>query len=103
MDGLSLYPFLTGTKTGWLTGRGPRHILVETSQLQTAARVFWSIREGNLVYTEYNNGDREFYNLTTDPDEMRSRHNDPATASARRRLRARLVAMKTCVGPVACW
>jgi N-acetylglucosamine-6-sulfatase len=103
MDGLSLYSFLTGAKTSWLTGRGPRHILVETSQLQTADRVFWSIREGNLVYTEYNNGDREFYNLKTDPDEMRSRHNDPATASARRRLKARLAAMKACVGPVACW
>jgi len=103
MDGRSLYPFLSGGRTAWLSGNGPRHLLVEDSPLGPASTVFWSIRRAQYVYTEYANGDREFYNRNTDPDMLTSRHNDPATAKVRGALAKRLAAMKTCHGPVACW
>jgi hypothetical protein len=56
-----------------------------------------------LVYTEYANGNREYYNLHTDPDELTSRHNDPATAKNRLKLHNSLTKLVTCVGPTACW
>jgi N-acetylglucosamine-6-sulfatase len=103
MDGRSLYPFLSGVRTAWLSGNGPRHLLVEDSPGGTASTIFWSIRRAQYVYTEYANGDREFYNRNADPDMLTSRHNDPATATLRQALARRLAAMKTCRGPVACW
>jgi arylsulfatase A-like enzyme len=99
VDGRSLWPLLQG-QTEWAT---PRHVMVEDSPRGVAGTVFWSIRKGKYVYTEYANGDREFYDLAKDSAQMTSRHNDPAYASIRTRLAQRLAAMKTCTGPTACW
>ncbi|HET9514725.1 MAG TPA: sulfatase [Gemmatimonadales bacterium] len=99
MDGRSLWPLLQGQAT-WAT---PRHVLVEDSPLGGAASVFWSIRKAKFVYTEYANGDREFYDLAKDSAQVASRHADPAYAAIRLRLAKRLAAMKTCRGPTACW
>jgi N-acetylglucosamine-6-sulfatase len=76
-------------------------VMVEDSPLGGAASVFWSIRQGKYVYTEYANGDREFYDLAIDSAEVASRHADPAYATIRQRLAAHLAAMKTCSGPTA--
>jgi N-acetylglucosamine-6-sulfatase len=103
MDGRSLSPFLTGARTGWSTGLGPRHVLVDGGPNDRLAKMFWSIKRGVYVYTEYDNGDRELYNLRNDPDQLTSRHNAPALAPVRSALATRLAAMKTCVGPIACW
>jgi arylsulfatase A-like enzyme len=103
MDGRSLFPFLTGGQTAWLSGNGPRHLLVETNPGAGAGRRWASVRQGDLVYTEYANGNREYYNLHTDPDELTSRHNDPATAKNRLKLHNSLTKLVTCVGPTACW
>ena len=101
MDGRSLLPFLSGGQTTW--PNGPRHVLVEDSQLGTAPSVFWSIRRGRYVYTEYANGDRELYDLTTDSAQVKSQHATAGLATIRRQLAARLAAMKSCRGPAACW
>jgi arylsulfatase A-like enzyme len=100
MDGTSLWPLLSGAQN-W--SKANRHLLVEDSQLGDAASVFWSIRRGKYVYTEYKNGDRELYDLTADPAQVSSRHADPAYATVRRALANKLAIMKTCKGSTACW
>jgi N-acetylglucosamine-6-sulfatase len=102
MDGRSLWPLLQG-QTTWSTANGPRHLLVEDSPRGGAASVFWSIRRGKYVYTEYANGDRELYDLSIDPAQVASRHTDFGYANVRRGLASRLAAMKSCSGPTACW
>jgi hypothetical protein len=77
--------------------------MVEDSPLGGAATVFWSIRQGRYVYTEYGNGDRELYDLAVDSAEVASRHANPAYAAIRIRLADHLATMKTCAGPTACW
>jgi N-acetylglucosamine-6-sulfatase len=101
MDGRSLWPLLHG-QSSWGTSPG-RYVMVEDSQLGGAASVFWSIRQGRYVYTEYANGDRELYDLNVDSAEVQSRHANTAYASIRTRLANHLAAMKTCSGPTSCW
>jgi N-acetylglucosamine-6-sulfatase len=103
MDGRSLDPFLTGGQTTWSTANGVRHVLVEDSRLGTAATRFWSMKRGAYVYTEYDNGNRELYDLRVDSAQVASRHADAAYAKVRRQLATRLTAMKTCSGPTTCW
>jgi N-acetylglucosamine-6-sulfatase len=55
------------------------------------------------VYTEYDNGNRELYDLRIDSAQVGSRHADQGYAKVRRQLATRLAAMKTCSGPTACW
>ena len=51
------------------------------------------------MYAEYNNGDRELYDLQNDPYELQSLHNRPAYASVRRRSRPASTSCKNCAGP----
>jgi arylsulfatase A-like enzyme len=101
MDGRSLWPFLSGGQTTW--SDGARHVLVEDSPRGNASTVFWSIKRGKYVYTEYANGDRELYDLVADSAQVASRHASSTYANVRRQLATRLAAMKTCKGPTACW
>jgi arylsulfatase A-like enzyme len=59
---------------------------------------FTAIRVAGYVYAEYDNGDRELYDLARDPFQLQSRHADPAYAGIRGRLAARLAALRTCRG-----
>jgi N-acetylglucosamine-6-sulfatase len=102
MDGRSLWPLLQGQNIWSATGEA-RHIMVEDSPRGGLATVFWSIRQGKYVYTEYGNGDRELYDLSADSAQLTSRHADPAYAGVRGALANRLAVMKTCSGPAACW
>lgn len=102
MDGRSLVPFLSGERTTW-GGPGARHVLVEDSPSGGPANRFWSIKRGPYVYTEYDNGDRELYDLNVDSAQVASRHADEAYAKIRRQLAKRLAALKSCQGPSACW
>jgi arylsulfatase A-like enzyme len=101
MDGRSLWPLLQG-QSSWGTPPG-RYVMVEDSPLGGPASVFWSIRQGKYVYTEYANGNRELYDLGVDSAEVASRHADPAYTAIRRRLADHLAAMKACAGPTSCW
>ncbi len=57
-----------------------------------------AIRTERYVYAEYNNGDRELYDLQNDPYELRSLHDDPAYASVKATLRHRLHMLRACRG-----
>jgi hypothetical protein len=44
------------------------------------------LRTGRYAYFRYANGEKELYDLATDPLELRSRYHDPAYAPVRRDL-----------------
>lgn len=56
------------------------------------------VRAPTDVYLQYANGEREYYDLTTDPYQLVSRHADASTASRRTALAALLNQLKTCSG-----
>ena len=68
-----------------------REILVEEP-------TYKAIRTERYVYAEYNNGDRELYDLQNDPYELQSLHNSPAYASVRQVLANRLHKLRKCAG-----
>ena len=51
------------------------------------------------MYAEHGTGEKELYDLKEDPFELRSRHNDPAYATVRTQLAARLRQLQNCAGP----
>ena len=53
------------------------------------------------MYVEYNNGDRELYDLQNDPYELQSLQNAPAYASVRQTLKTRLHGLENCAGRAA--
>jgi arylsulfatase A-like enzyme len=59
---------------------------------------FDAIRSRNLLYAEYQNGDRELYDLRKDPDELQSQHANPAYDRIKNALAARLHNLVTCAG-----
>jgi len=56
-----------------------------------------AVRTGTYKYVEYDNGERELYDLSSDPYELESQHDsvDPALV---RELQSRLEALKECAG-----
>ena len=60
------------------------------------------MRTQSSLYVEYADGEREFYDLRTDPSEL---HNLASTLAPETlgRLHAQLLAMKGCQGDQACW
>jgi N-acetylglucosamine-6-sulfatase len=56
------------------------------------------VRTKRYVYAEYGSGERELYDLRSDPHELQSRHDDPAYATVRERLARRLVQLRSCAG-----
>jgi arylsulfatase A-like enzyme len=87
MDGRSLIPVAQNPAI-----EQERELLIEQPNLA-------AIRTGHHIYAEYKNGEKELYDLSNDPFELRSRHADPAYASTRAQLAARLHELKTCAGP----
>ncbi len=87
MDGRSLIPEAAdpGIERG-------RELLVEQPSFQ-------ALRTGRYMYAEYTSGERELYDLRNDPYELHSRHDDPAYASVRSKLAARLRLLRDCSGP----
>lgn len=91
MDGRALQPFGAKPATNW-----PRDVLLETGG--GAQNRYVAVRTHRYVYAEYANGDRELYDLQTDPQQLTSRHNDPALASIRATLASRLAQLRACKG-----
>jgi N-acetylglucosamine-6-sulfatase len=87
MDGRSLIPVVQqpGIEQG-------RELLVEQPNLA-------AIRTESYIYAEHSTGERELYDLTVDPFELTSRHDDPAYAAVRAQLAARLHELQVCAGP----
>jgi N-acetylglucosamine-6-sulfatase len=86
MDGRSLLPLVRHPATD-----RNREILVEEP-------TYKAIRTERYMYIEYNNGDRELYDLQKDPYELQSLHNSPAYASVKATLAHRLRQLKHCSG-----
>ncbi len=57
-----------------------------------------AIRTGRWVYVEYDSGERELYDLQTDPQQLDSRDGDPQLAEVRATLAARLAKLRHCSG-----
>jgi N-acetylglucosamine-6-sulfatase len=87
IDGLSLIP--VAQQPGIEQGR---QLLVEQHNLA-------AIRTASHIYAEYSNGEKELYDLSVDPFELDSRHDDPAYALVQAELAARLHELQVCAGP----
>jgi N-acetylglucosamine-6-sulfatase len=87
MDGLSLIPVAQnpGIESG-------RELLIEEPS-------FEAIRTERYMYAEHNTGEKELYDLQSDPFELQSRHDDPAYASVEAQLAAHLHVLQSCGGP----
>jgi hypothetical protein len=91
MDGRSLLPLAADDGLQW-----GRDLLLEDGTSGKLTR-FRGVRTSRYLYAHYANGDREFYDLERDPDELRS----SLTAENRRTrssLKRRLVRLITCRG-----
>jgi N-acetylglucosamine-6-sulfatase len=110
-DGRSLLPLLDGTTPAdWrdaivVEHHGPDRSGSDPDYQQPAAgnpRTYEAMRTHGYLYVEYNNGEREFYDLRADPFEL---NNVAGTLTSQERalLHADLRAMETCHGGPACW
>jgi len=72
-----------------------RDLLVDNTP---GAGHFDAIRSRNFLYAEYQNGDRELYDLQKDPYELQSQHANPACDQIKAALAARLHSLVTCGG-----
>ncbi|MGH2975646.1 MAG: sulfatase family protein, partial [Solirubrobacterales bacterium] len=86
MDGTSLLPVAAtpGVEKG-------RALLIEEP-------TFEAIRTAGFMYAEHDTGERELYNLKTDPFELTNRAGDPSYASIEAGLATRLHDLETCEG-----
>src|ERR671934_1233680 len=89
-DGVSLLRFWRdgGLELG-------RDLLIDNTP---GAAHFDAIRSRNFLYAEYQNGDRELYDLQKDPYELQSHHANPAYDPIKNALAARLHNLVTCAG-----
>jgi hypothetical protein len=95
VDGRSIVPLLENPSARWVD-----ETLVEFVGVSTPE--WWGIRTARFAYTEYpSTGEVELYDLVADPHELVNRCSgtppacDPAHARVRRRLAARLVALRS--------
>jgi N-acetylglucosamine-6-sulfatase len=86
MDGRSLIPVAQRPRIE----RG-RQLLIEEP-------TFNAIRTGRYMYAEHATGEKELYDLQTDPFELQSRHNASAYASVMSKLASRLEQLRNCAG-----
>jgi N-acetylglucosamine-6-sulfatase len=95
-DGLSLLPLFAAPATSW-----SRDILLERGpggNSTGATRLYTGLRTQRYVYLEYASGERELYDLQTDPFELESKHDDPAYAAVETELAQRLALLRDCAG-----
>lgn len=99
-DGRSLLPLLAAPATQWnrdiLLERGPG------ANNPPGVRLYTGIRTDRYVYVEYLTGEKELYDLQTDPWELESKDADPAYAAVEADLAQRLARLRDCAGPT-CW
>lgn len=58
-----------------------------------------AVRTPTDVYIQYATGENEYYDLTNDPHQLTSLHNDPTTTTRRTTLTTLINQLKTCAGP----
>jgi N-acetylglucosamine-6-sulfatase len=96
MDGRTLVPLFRSASAG-----ANRDLLLEDGLAggKKNSRQYVAVRTPRYLYAEYANGEHELYDLATDPNELNSRHADPALVSVRERLARILARLRTCAGP----
>jgi arylsulfatase A-like enzyme len=110
-DGHSLLPLLAGTTPAdWRSAilvehHGPDRSGGDPDFQQPASgspRSYEAMRTKRFLYVEYDDGEREFYDLRSDPFEL---HNiaDTLTPFDRALLHIELMNLKRCHGGPACW
>jgi len=87
VDGRSLIP-----------ASATRNLLVETGPRTDGSRWYAAVRSPRFLYVEYSTGERELYDLMSDPFQLRSRHADPAYATAMAALATELHRLQACSG-----
>jgi hypothetical protein len=93
-DGLDLREVAGGSQRALA-----RPLLNETGVPGLSSRNFHqAIRTGTHKYVEHASGERELYDLRSDPDELVNIVNDPAQEGTLAQLDARLEVLKTCAG-----
>lgn len=93
MDGRPLLPLALDPRKG-----KDRTLLIEGYGEGKDKPPFAAVRDPRWFYAEYRNGDRELYDLHSDPFELRSLHADPAAAAVRQDLARRLARLRACSG-----
>jgi arylsulfatase A-like enzyme len=92
-DGVDLAPLLTGQSPTWRTA------LLLNSRDRTS---YDGVRTLTFTYGEHLTGEQELYDLTLDPFQLASKHNDPAYADVKADLAAKLSLLRDCAG-ASCW
>jgi arylsulfatase A-like enzyme len=100
VDGRSLVPILDGDSSTWrrmalLEGFGNETESLENSEPATPA--FRALRSENVLYVEYETGERELYDLRRDPDQLANLAHD-APKTKLRALSHELDALSVCGG-----
>jgi N-acetylglucosamine-6-sulfatase len=98
VDGCSLLPLAAHARAHWqrnllfenLTTNG---LGGETDKVKDLPK-YAAIRSGQFMWVEYANGERELYDLASDPYELSNRAADPGLADVRARLSARLARLR---------
>jgi N-acetylglucosamine-6-sulfatase len=106
VDGRSIVPLLNGrTPTDWRTDFLIEHwrpaSQSEEDEGNGAIPDYFGLRNDRYAYIEYATGERELYDLRTDPYQLNSLHGS-ASSSTLGPLQQRLNALKTCKGAAAC-
>ena len=91
LDGRRLGPLLGGPGS-WPRGRG---VLAE---IDAPNANYQAIRSQHYVYAELGTGERELYDLSVDPFELRNVDGSPSYATAQARLGVRLSELSRCSG-----
>jgi arylsulfatase A-like enzyme len=95
VDGRSFDPLLSANPPA----RWREQLLIEMYK----SHPFSGLRTSDAkTYVEYENGDRELYDLQADPYQLSSRHRVPRNVALREELHARLRALKDCSGQESC-
>jgi arylsulfatase A-like enzyme len=92
-DGRSLFGLLGQPGIEW-----GRELLIEGGG-GAQGFAFTGLRNYGWKYLEYANGEKELYDLRSDPDELNSLHAEPGYAALQAALAGRLHALQTCAGP----
>ena len=100
VDGRSVVPLLTGTDLGWrqvalIEGFGKETESNEGGEASTPA--FAALRSRDVLYTEYETGERELYDLRNDPHQLSNVAQD-APSTLLREYSRRLKAISSCSG-----
>lgn len=96
MDGRSLLPLVTNPASG-----NGRQLLMETGP-KGDQRWYRAVRGPRYTYVKHSTGEIELYDRREDPQQLESKHADPAYQPVRERLAERLRELRGCSGR-ACW